>query len=47
MNKLYQLWKDNAKLYSDKSTVWLIQMTADMVGVEYMDVVKAIRKGEK
>jgi len=45
MNKIYQLWKDNTKKYSDKSTPWLIQMTADMAGVEYMDVVEAIRKG--
>ena len=44
-DKIYQLWKDNVKKYSDKSTPWLIQFTADMAGVKYMDVVEAIRKG--
>lgn len=46
-DKIYQLWKDNTKKYSDKSTPWLIQLTADMAGVEYKDVVETIEKGEK
>jgi len=46
-DKIYKLWKENVKRYSDKSTPWLIQMTADIAGVEYMVVVEAIRKGGK
>ena len=44
--RTYQLWKNNAKKYSDKPRYWIIQMTADMAGIEYMDVVKVIREGK-
>ena len=42
--RIYATWKANSALHDDKSTGWLIQFTADLVGVDYGKVVDALSK---
>ena len=37
-------WQTNTEIYPEKSTPSLIQMTAELFGIEYMDVVEALSK---
>lgn len=42
IEQISQAFLENAKLWPDKSTEYLIQFTADSLGIDYGDVTEAL-----
>ena len=37
--EILKLWRENAKRFPEKSAAWLVKLTADQAGVDFVDVV--------
>jgi hypothetical protein len=44
---IVEMFNMNDELYEDKSTEFILSITADMLNIEYMDVVDALAEANK